>query len=263
MALDKAIDSAQLDADLTAVADAIRAKGGTSEALAFPGGFVEAVEAIEAGGGGSDIIAALADRTITQFPYNELEGVVAIGENAFHSCARMQGTLFPSTVTSIGVSAFTGCRKIAFTELPYDIIRIGSYAFQDCNALALTTLPKIPCDGTYIGAYVFQNCYALAITELPTGVKGLSTSCFENCTGLESMYFPSSLNMGNNCFYGCTGLETVTFGATASAISSTAFKNCTALTTINVPWAEGEVANAPWGASNATINYNYTGEEET
>ena len=36
-------------ADLTAVADAIRAKGGTSEALTFPGGFVDAVGAIQAG----------------------------------------------------------------------------------------------------------------------------------------------------------------------------------------------------------------------
>ena len=27
--------------------------------------------------------------------------------------------------------------------------------------------------------------------------------------------------------------------------------------TVNVPWAEGAVASAPWGA--ATVNYNYTG----
>lgn len=40
-------------ADLTAVADAIRAKGGTSDALAFPGGFVGAVAAIQVGSGGS------------------------------------------------------------------------------------------------------------------------------------------------------------------------------------------------------------------
>ena len=38
--------------DLTAVADAIRTKGGTSASLAFPAGFVSAVEAIETGGGG-------------------------------------------------------------------------------------------------------------------------------------------------------------------------------------------------------------------
>lgn len=38
--------------DLTAVADAIRTKGGTSAPLAFPSGFVAAVEAIAAGTGG-------------------------------------------------------------------------------------------------------------------------------------------------------------------------------------------------------------------
>lgn len=51
MAVDKLVDSAQLDADLTAVADAIRTKGGTSADLAFPADFVSAVEAIETGGG--------------------------------------------------------------------------------------------------------------------------------------------------------------------------------------------------------------------
>lgn len=41
------------DTSLTAVADAIRAKAGTSDALTFPDGFVEAVGGIQAGGGGS------------------------------------------------------------------------------------------------------------------------------------------------------------------------------------------------------------------
>ena len=39
---------------------------------------------------------------------------------------------------------------------------------------------------------------------------------------------------------------------------SSAFDGCTNLTDIKVPWAEGAVANAPWGATNATITYNYT-----
>lgn len=51
MAVDKLVDSAQLNADLTSVANAIRTKGGTSGQLAFPAGFVSAVEAIPAGGG--------------------------------------------------------------------------------------------------------------------------------------------------------------------------------------------------------------------
>lgn len=42
----KAVDVDKLDADLTSVADAIRAKGETSGSLAFPDGFVSAVEGI-------------------------------------------------------------------------------------------------------------------------------------------------------------------------------------------------------------------------
>jgi hypothetical protein len=61
MAVDKLVDSTQLDADLTSVANAIRTKGGTSAYLAFPAGFVSAVQAIPTGGGGAQV----AEGTIT------------------------------------------------------------------------------------------------------------------------------------------------------------------------------------------------------
>ena len=64
--------------------------------------------------------------------------------------------------------------------------------------------------------------------------------------------------VGTRAFAYCTNLTKVTFGSKPT-IYSDAFNDCTNLQTINVPWAEGEVANAPWGATNATINYNYTG----
>ena len=41
-----------IDSDMTKVADAIRAKGGTTEALAWPDGYKTAIEAIQTGGGG-------------------------------------------------------------------------------------------------------------------------------------------------------------------------------------------------------------------
>jgi len=41
------------DTDLTSVADAIRAKGGTSASLTYPTGFVSAIQAIPTGGGGT------------------------------------------------------------------------------------------------------------------------------------------------------------------------------------------------------------------
>ena len=41
------------DTELTSIANAIRTKGGTSESLTYPAGFVSAIEAIPTGGGGT------------------------------------------------------------------------------------------------------------------------------------------------------------------------------------------------------------------
>lgn len=65
MALDKAVDSAQLNADLTEVADAIRTKGGTSAQLAFPDGFVSAVQAIEGAPDLQIVVTTSAGATVT------------------------------------------------------------------------------------------------------------------------------------------------------------------------------------------------------
>ena len=65
MALDKAVDSAQLNADLTAVADAIRTKGGTSAQLAYPDGFVSAIQAIQTGAPLQIVVTTSAGATVT------------------------------------------------------------------------------------------------------------------------------------------------------------------------------------------------------
>lgn len=52
-------------ADLTSIADAIRIKGGASGQLQFPQGFVDAVEAIETGGGLPSGVSAVATGTVT------------------------------------------------------------------------------------------------------------------------------------------------------------------------------------------------------
>ena len=52
-------------ADLTSVADAIRAKGGTSAQLAFPDGFVSAVQAIEGAPDLQIVVTTSAGATVT------------------------------------------------------------------------------------------------------------------------------------------------------------------------------------------------------
>ena len=159
----------------------------------------------------------------------------------------------------IGYSTFYGASKIRYVRLDSRSIKsIGSNAFQSCTNLALTSLPV---GLTSIGEYAFDSCTNLALTSLPDGLTSISNNAFQHCTNLALTSLPVGLtSIGNYAFDSCIGLTTITFEGTPSSISPSAFYNCTNLTTINVPWAEDAVANAPWGATNATINYNYTGE---
>ena len=120
--------------------------------------------------------------------------------------------------------------------------------------------PTLPSDLTSIGSYAFYHYDKLALSSLPAGVTSIGSSAFSGCTKLALTSLPAGVtNIGSNAFYYCTSLTSITFEGTPTTIASNTFRSCFKLTTINVPWAEGAVANAPWGATDATINYNYTG----
>lgn len=102
MAVDKLVDSTQLDADLTSVANAIRTKGGTSAQMAFPAGFISSIQNIP-GGAGTDYLAL--DISNTPFTY-ENGAVTSIRWNAFRESPITRAT-FPN-VTSIENDAFRG-----------------------------------------------------------------------------------------------------------------------------------------------------------
>lgn len=167
-------------ADLTTVADSIRAKTGRTELLAFPTGFASAVEGIP-----------------TIEPTWDGNG----------------------NLTSVVVRGYT---------------TLWNGMFSENTELTSISLPE---GITSIGSWTFANCISLALTSLPEGITRIDANAFE----------------------GCTSLQVITFQGTPRSIASGAFSECTNLATINVPWAKGAVANAPWGATNATINYNYTG----
>ena len=93
---------------------------------------------------------------------------------------------------------------------------------------------------------------------IPDGTASIGDYAFYQCDGLLYVTVPETVKYINSKAFGrCESLTTVTFKGTPTIIVSDAFDSCV-MTTFNVPWAEGEVANAPWGAGDATINYNYT-----
>lgn len=99
--------------------------------------------------------------------------------------------------------------------------------------------------------------------SLPEGLQRIGPYAFSDCNALADITIPKSVAaIADFAFLRCK-LTSITFESTPNSISSRAFRYCTNLTTINVPWSEGEVAGAPWGATNATINYGYMGGGET
>lgn len=108
-----------------------------------------------------------------------------------------------------------------------------------------------------IGNSAFRSFSKLESVTFPEGVlERIETSGFRACPSLKSIVIPESCyHLGESCFYVCSGLETVTIKGKIRRFYSTAFAECENLKDIYVPWSEGEVSNAPWGAVNATIHY--------
>lgn len=183
-------------------------------------------------------------------------GLTTIGGGAFQNCARLSLTSLPSGITDIKNYTFSGCVNLALIELPSGLTRIGEGAFSNCKRLSFTSLPS---GLTAIGSYAFNVCDNLTLTSLPSGITSIGNYTFGNCKNLAFTKLPSGVtSIGSYAFLSCISLTSITFEGTPTSIDSTAFNNCTNLTDIKVPWAEGAVANAPWGATNATITYNYT-----
>ena len=184
------------------------------------------------------------------------ESLIHIGSVAFRDCSNLALTELPKGVISIGSTAFMRCAKLALTSLPEGLITIECDTFSNCTSLALTSLPE---GVTSIGESAFDTCTSLALTSLPEGVTSIGERAFYYCTSLTLTSLPASIDsIGYAAFGLCTGLTSITFEGTPTTIDSSAFGSCTNLTDIYVPWAEGAVANAPWGATNATIHYNHT-----
>lgn len=141
----------------------------------------------------------------------------------------------------------------------HGISNVGQYAYYRNTELVNCTFDN---DLTEIGQYAFNYCEDLDM-QLPPMLYYVDAGAFEGTSiGLSDgeLIMPESLDdIGANSFARLKA-STVTFMGTPSSISTTAFAQSPSITTINVPWSQGDVAGAPWGAVSATIQYDYSGE---
>lgn len=217
MAVDKLVDSAQLDADLTAVANAIRTKGGTSAQLVFPTGFVSAVEAIETGGSFhtlDDYISALNSLNTLTLP----ETVVLSGTIITKQIFQGNGRTKIKTVSGPNVIQAVSAPGVSSTGI-----------FMNCTNLESASFPKLD---SVVGSSLdncFSGCTKLHRVYAPKAQFG--TSAFLNCTSLTAIVLQME-SVYTSAFAGCTALETVDFIGWTQLFRGSIFKNCSSLRAI-------------------------------
>lgn len=220
------LESAKRLSALKSKADTVT--GETSDTLA------DAVDTLIAGfgqgGGGSDETKAIIEGTLAEFKNDEV--------------TKIKNYIFYKN-TAI-TSAESGSVK-----------NIDEYAFQQCTNLKKISFPNIES----IGNYAFLGCSALTEVADMTLIHHTWYQCFDGAGLTEFPYMPN-LKYIMNSFSNCLGLTKVCVHSTVmKEILNKSFNGCTNLTDIYVPWAEGAIGNAPWGATNATIHYNTVYDE--
>lgn len=116
-----------------------------------------------------------------------------------------------------------------------------------------------------IGDFIDRNFTIEKITEndlTKTDGKALTyiRECAFSYASVKSITLPSTIINVYSTAFEYAEVEEVTFKGRPNSLNDSLFSTCANLRTLNVSWGNGQVSGAPWGATNATINYNYTGE---
>lgn len=93
--------------------------------------------------------------------------------------------------------------------------------------------------------------------SIPKATYMSGTDTLSGAQNLQYLYMPSMTNV--TAVQGCTKLKHVYIGKDCTSIESACFSGSGGQSTgliIDCGFAEGAVSGAPWGATNATINYN-------
>lgn len=210
MAVDKLVDSTQLDSDLTSVANAIRAKSGGSSQLAFPAGFVSEIGNIPSGGGGG---------------INNWKGRMVIGCDSGQTAPVVNGDItINAPDSSLSLQRFlqgaTKASGVTNAKLTINCSSVYTTSYILYRSAAITEV-EINCSN---GAYVYNGT---------SNFQGTSTSNMTSCSVKKVSGTPISLSANTSGSYSIfkynNVIEDVGFYENSST-QTVEFANCSKFT---------------------------------
>lgn len=140
-------------------------------------------------------------------------------------------TTYTLTVDTIKIRAFYGASAMTAVTIPNTIRGIGGYAFMSCSALTSVTFEE---GGSYaLSSYCFSSCTSLESITLPSWLETIPSGCFNKDTKLTAVVFNDGLTyITKDAFRDCSALTEINLPGTVTSVNG--FKRCTGLTSINL-----------------------------
>ena len=158
-----------------------------------------------------------------------------------------------TNIIGIDDGAFEYIVNIKKVFIEDGIISIGKSVFSNCDNLTYITIPDTV---TSIGNNAFTSCINLRNIKIPYGVTSIGDATFSVCNSLTNITIPKSVtSIGEGAFFYCKSLTSIVIPENVTSIQRDTFSGSSNLKTILVLQEEGVIANAPWGAYDATIKY--------
>ena len=180
-------------------------------------------------------------------------GMNSIASEVFRGCESITSMTIHNGITSIGESAFAGCKNLKSITIPDSVTSFGANVFSETGLESF----NFPSSITSVPQNFLQRNTGLTALTIPAHITSIGNYAFYWIKTLEDVEILGAASLGYSAFNGCSNLKTVRIHDTCS-FGNNVFYGCSALTDIYVPWSEGAVSGAPWGATAATIHYDTT-----
>ena len=199
MAYDKVVDSAVLDAGLKQIADAIREKAGTTDALAFPQEIADAIAAIQSGGATIEPLTVSENGT-----YTAPDGV----DGYSPVTVEVKGSGEELVITDFSYFCYNGARLDLLGKIDTSNGTTFGYMFYNCKSI--TTIPELDTSNGTNFTSMFSGCSAITtIPELDTSNGTAFDNMFSSCSKITTI---PKLDVSNgttfgNMFSKCSALK--------------------------------------------------------